>query len=829
MNLYPAHFEKKIGFDKIREFLKNFCLSDLGKQKIDDLTISFSFAEIETALFQTAEFKQICLFEDSFPTDYFIDIRIALKKIHIEGTYLEVSEIFDLRRSLDTIKAILRFFKTKKDDEYPYLRKLTSDVIIFPFIVDSIDKILNKHGEIKDSASPSLQQIRKKMQEKKNAISKIMHHLLSQAKSQGVVEEDCTLTIRDGKALIPVSATNKRKIKGIVYDESATGKTSYIEPLESIELNNELRELEFEERREILQILLHFADSLRPYLTEILNNYDFLAAIDFIRAKALFSIDIQAVKPNLSPHPKIDLRLAKHPLLFLSLRREGEKVVPLDIEINENQRVILISGPNAGGKSVCLKTVGLLQYFVQCGLLIPASENSEIGIFEKLFIDIGDEQSIENDLSTYSSHLRNMKFFVENSNEKTLILIDEFGAGTEPMLGGAIAESILFSLNSLKIKGVITTHYTNLKHFASENSGIENGAMLFNNVKLEPFFELRVGVPGSSFALEIARKIGLSEQILNKSIEKIGKEHINFEKQIRDLEEAKREVVEQQKIIAKLRSELEINIENFKKEKEILLKQRKEIIEKTRLQSQEILDSVNKKIENTIFEIKKCNAEKEKTAEIRKDLEEFKTQVVEKQEFVEERVKEKIKRNRKRKFKSHNSQFVDEQNISEEEKFEDVDNQIHIGDKVKLLKQDAVAEVLEIKENILVVSLGFMRTSVKKDEVEKISNNEVRKQNRPNISINRIEQEISKRKNEFIFGLDLRGKRADEALQRVMEYIDEAIMVSATEVRILHGKGDGILRKIIRDYLHTVNVVASIRDEKIELGGAGISVVKLQY
>ncbi|MDX1284363.1 MAG: endonuclease MutS2, partial [Draconibacterium sp.] len=479
-NIYPDNFETKIGFDRIREMLHNKCISTMGNEWVDEMHFQTSFEAIDRQLGELEEFCLIIREFDNFPANHFYDLREALQKIRLEGRFLEPAELFDLKRSLESVRAIVNFFNKQEEEIFPILKQKISNVQVFPYIYDRIDTIVNKFGKIRDNASPELAQIRKSVLSMQSSMSKRLHSILKQAQKDGLVDEDASISIRDGRAVIPISAGNKRKLKGIVYDESATGKTSYVEPNEIVEMNNEIRELEYAERREVVKILTAFSDDIRPYLDELSYSYEFLGEIDFIRSKALLAVEFEAIKPDFHKEPIIEWYRAIHPLLQKALKREKRKIVPLDIKLTDEKHILLISGPNAGGKSVCLKTTGLLQYMLQCGLLIPVNEGSKTGVFSQLFIDIGDEQSLENDLSTYSSHLLNMKHFVRNCNNKTLVLIDEFGTGTEPLLGGSIAESILDKLNELKTFGVITTHYTNLKHFASSAEGIVNGAMLYD-------------------------------------------------------------------------------------------------------------------------------------------------------------------------------------------------------------------------------------------------------------------------------------------------------------------------------------------------------------
>jgi DNA mismatch repair protein MutS2 len=819
--IFPQNFEEKIGFDKIRELLKGHCLSTLGKGKVDSMAFMVSFNQLKTLLGLTNEFKTIINEAENFPVQYFFDVRDDLKRLKIEGTFIELEQLFDFKRSLEEIKAITNFLEKAEDEKYPHLKMLAGEVPFFPFVIGRIDKIINKNGQIKDDASPELNHIRKSLQSKMAGASKIIHSILQKAKSENLVEADVQLTVRDGKMLIPVPSSAKRKIKGYVADESATGKTSFIEPLEMIELNNEIRELEFAERREIIRILIDFSDELRPYIDDILVSYEFLAEIDFIRAKALFSNRIGAIHPKIKHENGFDIRSAKHPLLFLSFQKEARKVVPLDIELNKNQRIVLISGPNAGGKSVCLKTVGLLQYMLQCGMLVPMSERSTMGLFQNMFIDIGDEQSIEDDLSTYSSHLKNMKRFIENANEGTLILIDEFGSGTEPALGGAIAEAMLEAFSLASAYGVITTHYGNLKHFASSAPNMVNGAMLFDNENMKALYELETGRPGSSFAFEIAKSIGLPDKILKKAEEKVGKQHIDFEKHLHEIEQERKRLSNLNKLAAQKESQLENIIVKYEEETKLTIQKRKDIIKEAKVSAENILTGLNKTIEKTIFEIRKTNAEKDKTKEIRQNLESLKEDTEKRFQHEEKFLSRKIQETDKHKKKREDKGAVGKSHEKEE---------LKAGDKVGLKNASGIGEVLEIKDNKVLISLGNMHMFVDKKKVEKITVDEDKKQEKTFVSNRPAEGiDVGKVKNNFSYGIDVRGKRADEALQMISRYIDECVMVEAGEVKILHGKGNGILRQLIRDYLKTIDIIKSIKDEKVEFGGAGITVVTFDY
>src|SRR5664280_2161738 len=641
--IYPENFENKIGFDRIRNLLSEKCLSPMGLEKGNNIKFIDDFEALTHKLSATYEFQQILIFEDYFPSENYYQISDCLNKIRIEGTFPEVHEVFDLKRSLETVKTILNFFRNKDAAKYPVLRSMCSSVKTYPYVLESIDRIIDKQGVVKDSASTRLKEIRSELIGKKIHVTKRLNAILKQAQADGIVDSDTPVSVRNGRGVIPVSSYDKRKIKGLIHDQSASGKTVFIEPEEIVEINNDIIELEYEERREIVKILTLFADNIRPYIEDLLDSNIFLGDIDFIRSKALLGNHLNSIKPILINKPFLMWKRAIHPLLSIAFEKlSGRKVVPLEIVLDEKNRILLISGPNAGGKSVCLKTVGLLQYMLQCGLTIPVAEGSETGIFKNILIDIGDEQSIDNDLSTYSSHLINMKYFVKNGGNKTLILIDEFGTGTEPMLGGSIAEAILGELNRKKVFGVITTHYTNLKHFASLTEGIVNGAMAFDNHLMQPLFQLEIGKPGSSFAFEIARKIGLPEEILQEATEKIGADHIDFDKHLRDIvrdkrywESKRQKIRESEKQLDELVGTYETNLSETKK-------LRKEIIDQAKDEAQQLLNQSNRMIENTIRLIKESQAEKEKTKDIRLQLEEFKNVVDEETKPIETVSEEKI-------------------------------------------------------------------------------------------------------------------------------------------------------------------------------------------
>ena len=631
--IYPQNFEQKIGFDSIRHLLKEKCLSTLGQERVDEMNFSESFKDINEWLEQVMEFMRIIQEEDSFPDQYFFDVRPSLKRIRVEGMYLDEQELFDLRRSLETIRDIIHFLTLTPNDEeqenspYPALQKLAGDIIVFPQLITRINNILDKFGKIKDNASSELLRIRRELASTAGSISRSLNAILRNAQAEGYVDKDVTPTMRDGRLVIPVAPGLKRKIKGIVHDESSTGKTVFIEPAEVVEANNRIRELEGEERREIIRILTDFSIIIRPQVPAILQSYEFLAEIDFIRAKAHFSIQTNATKPSLEDKQILDWTMAIHPLLQLSLAKHNKKVVPLDIELTKNQRILIISGPNAGGKSVCLKTVGLLQYMLQCGMPVPMHERSHAGLFGSIFIDIGDEQSIEDDLSTYSSHLTNMKTMMKSCNERSLILIDEFGGGTEPQIGGAIAEAVLKRFNEKGTFGVITTHYQNLKHFAEDHEGVVNGAMLYDRHLMQALFQLQIGNPGSSFAVEIARKIGLPEEVIADASEIVGSEYINADKYLQDIVRDKRYWETKRQNIRKREKQMEETIAKYEEELQELEKSRKEILRKAKEDAERLIQESNARIENTIRIIKEAQADKERTQSARQELTDFKNQI----------------------------------------------------------------------------------------------------------------------------------------------------------------------------------------------------------
>ena len=827
-NIYPKNFEEKIGFDRIRAKVVNMCLCDIGKRKVEEAIFSTDFNSILNTIELTAEMKFICQMDDSFPVNGYSDTTPFLERIKHDGTWLSEAELLNLNQSLNAIKSILSFLKKGDKPKYPYLAQLASDVDFFPYVTQRIDAILNRFGKIKDNASPELARIRGEIAAKQGSVSKRINSILKKAQQDGLAETDAAVSIRDGRLVVPVFAANKRKLKGIVHDESATGKTVFIEPVEAVELNNEIRELIYNERREITRILVEFADSIRPYIPELLLSYNFLGEIDFLHAKGKFAANVAGAKPIIHNKTKVYLRKAVHPLLATVLKNEGKEVVPLDIELDKENHILLISGPNAGGKSVCLKTLGIAQYMLQCGFLPPVLENSEMGIFNKIFIDIGDEQSIENDLSTYSSHLFSMKYFLKNADNQTLVLIDEFGGGTEPQVGGAIAESMLQQFANQGTYGVITTHYSNLKHFAATTNGIVNGAMLFDMSKIEPLFKLEIGVPGSSFAFEIARKIGLPEDVLKLAESKTGTDHVSFEKHLKEIARDKRYWERKRDQIRKANKKAEEYEQKLTEELSDLKQQRKNILSKTKKEAEEILSKSNKIIENTIREIKESGAEKTRTRKARQELDTQKISIKSSASEIDPTIARKMEQIQKRQERNQQRKQEKGQNPKADTKKNKIPKPLRIGDKVKIQGQDTMGEVMRIEGKNATVAFGSMITSISETKLERVAASDYRQASRtvrePQTGIG---FDLPKKRLNFKSDIDIRGYRTDEAIEAVQDLVDEAVMIGIGRVRILHGKGNGILRQEIRSFLKTVPFVKSFADEHIEFGGSGITIVEV--
>ena len=775
---YPQNIEQKIDFQVIRDCLKSCCTSSLGKERVDEMLWVNHYKTVQNRLAHLREMMNVLTDSSlSFPQGDIYDLREALARIRVEGLFMDENELFSLRKMLDYVGQLERFFTLLDREKYPLLASLP--LTSFPnHLIVAIDRIIDRYGKMKDSASPELARIRKDIALSQGSVSRALNSILRQAQAEGLLDKDAAPTMREGRLVLPVPPAYKRKIGGIVHDESATGKTVFIEPQQVVEANNRIRELEGEERRERMRILLEMTEYIRPEIPHVLASEEFLADVDFLRAKALFAEDIEAIVPEVHNQPMLDWREARHPILLLNFRKQGRMVVPLSIRLTDN-RILVISGPNAGGKSVCLKTVALLQYMLQCGLAVPMNEASEMGLFENLLLDIGDEQSIEDDLSTYSSHLRNMKHFVRYANGKTLLLIDEFGTGTEPMIGGAIAEAVLTQLNEQKAYGVITTHYSNLKHLAERSKGIINGAMLYDRGQLKPLFQLSIGQAGSSFAVEIARQIGLPEQIIQRATDIVGEEHIDYDKQLQDIARDKRYWENKRQNIRQKEKHLEEKRAHYEEQMAGIKAKKRAIIEEANQQAADLLKKSNATIERTIREIKEAKAEKKATQQARQKVENLKSKVEEKSTKVSKPSSASASKKQK--------------------------NVLRDLSELKVLSKNPAKLIQETNTP------------------------------RPKMVSSNVADELRRRKLSFSRELDIRGLRVDEALEVLIAYIDDALMVNAEMVTILHGTGTGALKQVVRDYLaerqKTMRKLRSgdisFHDGDPDRGGAGITVVEL--
>lgn len=824
--IYPASFEQKIGFDRLREQVAARCAMRAARERIMGEGFSVSADEIMRRLSLADEMRLVLEMEHDFPGGEYIDIDHVVAKLRIEGAFLDVDEVVALRRALSLVDAVTAFLLVR-GERYPALHALTRSVAVFPQIVQRIDALVDRFGEVKDNASPALAEIRRAVREREGQAAKRLQSVLAAAKGAGIVDADAQLSIRDGRAVIPVSAGNKRKLHGFVHDESATGKTVYVEPVEVVELNNELRELEYAERREIVRILAEFTDAIRPDAEPIAASGDYLSAVDMLRAKGRWATENGCVKPILSMDDRLVLKNARHPLLQQTLRAQGREIVPLDLNLDRRKRILVISGPNAGGKSVCLKTTGIVQYMFQCGFLVPASEISELPVFRSLFIDIGDEQSIDNDLSTYSSHLLNMKHMLAGASPQTLVLIDEFGSGTEPTIGGAIAEAILERLLEKGCYGVITTHYANIKYLASNTEGIANGAMTFDVQHIRPLFRLETGKPGSSFAVEIARKIGLPDDIIRAAGEKAGSDHINIEKQLREIARDKHYWEQKRDRIRVTDRKVEELEQNYAEQLAKIRAERQEIIKKAKQEAQQLIADANRQIENTIKTIREAQAEKEMTRLARRELDDFR-EAVERTDAAETdasvaREIERIERRRQRRAERKEQQGAAKAEAAPAQT--PAKREVETRSKVRMAGQEMVGVVQSVKGKRAQVAFGQILTTVDKSLLTVVSNNEYREATRPATARTVVSADISSRKLTFRDHIDVRGMRAAEALDEVQQFIDDALMVGVGSVTILHGKGTGALKEEIRRYLRTVPEVASAADEHADRGGAGITIV----
>ncbi len=809
--IYPENFEQKIGFHLIRKILSENCVSELGQKHVEKIAFLTDFESILCELSKCDEYCRILSNEEEkIPVAIVQNLEPTLLRLRIEGAYINEKECFELKNLLDTAHHISRYIQLRKE-KYFYLNGISEHIQPIREITQRIEQLFNKFWEVRDSASEKLFAIRKNLKTAQASATSTLNAILNQAKASGYIEKDTNPTLREGRLVIPLSPMYKNKIKGIIHDESASGKTIFVEPTAVVEINNHIRELEGEERREIIRILTVLSDFIRPFIPQILHTQDYLGAIDAIQAKALFAQQINAIKPYLSDKSVIEWEDAFHPLLYLSLSSQGKKIVPLNIKINEHQRILIISGANAGGKSVCLKTVALLQYMLQCGIPIPIHESSKAGIFNHIFLDIGDEQSIENDLSTYSSHLLNMKFFMQNATPKSLLLIDEFGSGTEPQIGGAIAEAILNNLNQKKAFGVITTHYTNLKQFAKTNEGVVNGAMLYDRQGMRPLFQLQIGNPGSSFAIEIAHKIGLPESVIAEATQKAGNDFVNFDKYLQDIVRDKRYWENKRQQIRLKEKQTEELLARYEQELTTLHKNEKNIIREAKNKAEQLISNANAEIEKTIREIKESAANREVTQAARNELSRFKNE--QKKEIITP-TEQKIKAMQRRKHFSENNT-------------EKTNNSFSINDYVAIKESpNAVGKVLDIKNNIATVVFGNIKSKIEIERLEKARHQQRKDflQNQPSITIN--ESGVKERKDHFKPEIDIRGMRGEEALQALIYFIDDALMMNIGRVRILHGTGNGVLRQLTRNYLSGIGEIR-FHDEHVQFGGAGITVVEL--
>ena len=840
-----TRLEQKIGFDRIRQIISDRCSTAYAAERTATETFSTNPAHIRKRLLLTDEMRLIMMFEDSFPSGGFIDCIDFLKPLEVGSSAIDLISLRKLRTMLDTLRRVTSFFEGIKDGVYPNLKRMSAPIMGFPEIQRRIESIIDRYGDVKDTASDELYSIRKALKEKEGAISRRINAILKKAQEDGIVDSEAGVSVRDGKMLIPVSAANKKKIAGFIYDESATGKTAFIEPAEVVELDNQIKELRFSEQREIVRILFEFTEFLRPYIPELLDGARYLGEIDFIMAKAQIALDFIAGMPIISDAGEMNLRKARHPLLERALKKERKEIVPLTASLNPQKHILLISGPNAGGKSVCLKTVGLLQYMFQWGMLIPTSETSELMVFDRIMVDIGDDQSIDNDLSTYSSFLDNMKKMLEKADNKTLVLIDEFGSGTEPAAGGAIAEAILSELDKRGAYGVITTHYTNLKLYASGETGVMNGAMMFDVKNIAPMFKLEMGLPGNSFAFELARKMGLPESIIKDAENRAGEEFVGIERNLRKIARNRKALDEKLERIRHTDKTLENITDKYQKELQQIKQLKKEILDEAKKEAEEIIRKANKQVENTIRTIKESQAAKEETQEARKELQGFMSILAarkekeqkDKDDYIEKKIQQ-IDARRERQ-KQRKAQKADEAALKESREIQAEKERLEafrtaplkVGEKVRVKENGMVGEVAKVSAKAVVVIIGHISSKMPLDKVERITSNEfksaVKETARP-VSAVKVDSSINERKLNFSTELDVRGERLNDAIEKVTRYVDDAIMLNISSVRIIHGKGTGVLRDEIQRYLRTMPGVASAKDEHIQFGGSGVTIVNFE-
>ena len=839
-----TRLEQKIGFDRIRQIISDKCSTTYAAERTAAETFSTKEAQIRKRLLLTDEMRLIMMFEDGFPSGGFIDCIDFLKPLERSSSAIDLISLRKLRTMLDTLRKVTNFFEGIKDGVYPNLKRMSSRVLNFPEVQRRIDSIVDRYGDVKDTASDTLYEIRRSLREKEGAISRRMSAILKRAQEEGIVDSDAGVSIRDGKMLIPVSAANKKKIAGFIYDESATGKTAFIEPAEVVELDNQIKELKFSEQREIVRILFEFTEFLRPYIPDLLSSAKFLGEIDFIMAKAQVALDFIAGMPVISDNGELNLRKARHPLLERALRKERKEIVPLTATLTPQKHILLISGPNAGGKSVCLKTVGLLQYMFQWGMLIPTSEASELPVFDRIMVSIGDDQSIDNDLSTYSSFLADMRTMLSAADSRTLVLIDEFGSGTEPAAGGAIAEAILSEFDKRGVYGVITTHYTNLKLYASADTGVMNGAMMFDVKNIAPMFKLEMGLPGNSFAFELARKMGMPEDIIKDAENRAGEEFVGIERNLRKIARNRKALDEKLERIRHTDKTLESITDKYQKELQQIKQTKKDILDQAKKEAEEIIKGANKQVENTIRTIKESQAEKETTQEARKELQGFMSLLAAKKEqeqkdkddYIERKIKQidaRRERQKQRKAQKADDKATQEalEQLAEQQRIEAFRSApLKAGEKVRVKENGMVGEVVKVSAKAVVVAIGHISSKMPLDKVERITSNEFKSavKETSKSSAVKVDTSISERKLNFKTEIDLRGARLNDAIEQVTRYVDDAIMLGISSVRIIHGKGTGVLRDEIQKLLRTMPGVASAKDEHIQFGGSGVTIVTFE-
>ena len=835
--------EHILGFDRIRKIISDRCSTEYAVERTAAETFSTNEKEIRRRLLLTDEMRLIVMFEESFPSNGYIDCVGFLQMLENSGANIDLTSLGKLRTMLETLRKVSMFFSNIKDGVYPNLKRMVAQIALFPEVQQRIDSILDKFGNVKDTASDGLYDIRRQLKEKEGAVSKRINMILRKAQSEGLVDSDAAIVMRDGKMLIPVSSANKRKIQGFVYDESSSGKTTFIEPAEIVEITNEINELHFAETREIAKILYDFSDWIRPSVPDLLKGAKCIGELDFLIAKAQTSLDFVAGMPIISENGEMNLRKARHPLLERSLHKEGKQIVPLTVTLTPEKHILLISGPNAGGKSVCLKTVGLLQYMFQWGMLIPTSETSEMVIFDRIMADIGDGQSIDNDLSTYSSFLASMKEMLAEADSKTLVLIDEFGSGTEPAAGGAIAEAILSEMDSRGVYGVITTHYTNLKLYASgADTGVINGAMQFDVKNIAPLFKLEMGLPGNSFAFELARKMGLPEAIIKDAENRAGEEFVGIERNLRKIARNRKALDEKLQKIRNTDKTLENITGKYQKELEAIKKRKQDILDEAKREAEDIVKGANRQVEQTIRKIKESQAAKAETKAARGDLQGFVNALARKKEqdsqnredYIAEKLRQVSERQQRQQMRKSRRATDEEKQLmaAEEEKNRKIEafrsGPLKVGEKVKIKSNGMVGEVAMVSDKAVTVIVGNIKSKMPLDKVERISSNEyksaIKAEPRP-VSQTVQDSSLSERKLNFKMELDVRGQRVNEALENVMHYIDDAIMLNVSSVRIIHGKGTGALRDEIQRFLKSTPGVESAKDESIQLGGSGVTVV----